>query len=167
MRHLQKNILFVFSSLIFIGCESKQEKFVQSEFDKVSGSWQIESFSTIGVSSISLDGYIKSGKFLFQPCKYDKKQFKDEASTCSMEMELDNVLLLSRFRYDYATKLFYFNNLGFSISPSPAQEVVAQKTSQLIAGSWELTVVDNKLFGKQKQNQSGVKGDISFVAVRK
>lgn len=153
--------------LVVVSCTSKQEKLVQSEFDKISGLWQIESFLTIGISPTNLDGYIKSGKLLFKPCKYDKKQFKDETSTCSVEMELNNVLLLSRFRYDYSNRLFYINSLGFSISPSPAQEVVAQKTSQLIAGSWELTVVDDKLFGKQKQNQNGVKGEISFVAVRR
>jgi long-subunit fatty acid transport protein len=79
----------------------------------------------------------------------------------------DGTLLDFGFRYDYSKKLFYFNGLGFSISPTPAQEVVAQKGSQLLAGAWELTVTDNKLFGKQKQNQNGIKGDISFVATRK
>jgi|JI7StandDraft_1071085.scaffolds.fasta_scaffold224419_2 hypothetical protein len=157
----------LFLILLTLGCQTKQEKFIQSEFDRISGQWQIETFTTIGVEPKTLDNYIKSGKFLFQVCNYDKKQFKDESGTCSMEMELNGILLLSRFRYDYSTKLFYFNNLGFSISPTPAQESVAQKGSQLLAGAWELTVTDNKLFGKQKQNQNGIKGDISFVATRK
>jgi hypothetical protein len=148
-------------------CQTKEEKFIQTEFDKISGQWQIESFLTIGVVPADLNNYVKSGVLLFQECKYDKKQFKDESGTCGMEMELNGTLLLSRFRYDYDKKLFYINGLGFSISPTPAQEVVAQKGSQLFAGAWELTVVDNKLIGKQKQNQNGVKGDISFTAIRK
>jgi len=156
-----------FFVLVITGCQTKQEKFIQSEFDKIIGQWQIESFSTIGVVPANLDNYIKSGIFLFEGCKYDKKQFKDDANSCRAEMELNGTMVGASFRYDYSLKLFYFNNLGLSGSPTPAQEDVAQKGSQLMAGAWELTVVDNKLFGKQKQNQNGVKGEISFIALKK
>lgn len=164
---MKTTIYWILSLLIFLSCQTKEEKFVQTELDKLIGQWQIESFTTTGVEPKTLDNYIKSGIFLFEACKYDKKQFKDESGTCRAQMELNGTLLDFGFRYDYSAKLFYFNGLGFSISPTPTQEMVAQKGSQLLVGAWELTVTDNKLLGKQKQNQNGIKGDISFTALRK
>jgi hypothetical protein len=98
---MKTTIYWILSLLIFLSCQTKQENFIQTEFDKISGQWQIETFATIGVETKTLDNYIKSGIFLFEQCKYDKKQFKDESGTCRAQMELNGVLTAKYWTLGY------------------------------------------------------------------
>lgn len=150
--------------LIFQSCQNEQNKFVQAEFDKIIGTWEIQSFIVSGSAPDSLKTFFKSGVLLFTQCNYKKKNF----NLCAGEIELNKFVFDNTYRYNYANKMFNFNQIGaYGEKPSDLMIQTVRKANLILYGDWELTVADNILTGKQINNTNKIGGNVSFIAKRK
>lgn len=154
----------IFIAIIAIGCQSKQEKFIQTEFDKIIGTWEIQSFSVSGSAPDSLKTFFKSGVLLFESCKYKKKNF----NLCAGQIALNGIVFDNTYKYDYSNKLFKFDQIGaYGTKPSELMIWTVRNGNLLLYGDWELTVLANTLTAKQVFNANKIGGEVSFTAIRK
>ncbi len=157
-------LLPLICGIIFQSCHTKENKFVQAEFDKIIGTWEVQSFNVTGSAPDSLKIFFKSGVLLFKKCDYKKKNF----NLCSGELELNGIVFDNTYRYDYSAKLFKFNQVGaYGEKPSELMIRTVINGNLLLYGDWELTVADNILTAKQVRNVNKIGDEVSFVAKRK
>jgi hypothetical protein len=159
---MKKIIIILIVSLV--SCRSKEEKFIQTEFDKIIGQWKVQTFTVTGNAPDSLKTFIKSCELLFIKCPYKKKDF----SVCGGDIDINGIVFANTYKYNYATKLFQFSDVGAS-GENPRKEMVlaARNGNLLLQGDWQLTVTENTLTAKQVNNYHKIDASISYTATRK
>jgi hypothetical protein len=164
---MERCLFSVLIILLFASCESKKDKFIQSELDKLTGMWEVNTFNIAGQVPDSLNNFVKSGKINFRKCGYDKKSFQSDSRVCDSEIEINSSLLGMGYRYDASAKLFDIKYMGL-FSSNPISEIkVLQKLELLMVGTWDMSVVGNSLTAKQVKNANNLNIQVSFTATRK
>ena len=156
--------LIVICYLITISCVSKQQKFIQAEFDKIIGTWKVQSYTYEGSVPDSLRTFIKPGELLFEKCYYKQKDF----SVCGGKIDINGFIFNNVYEYDYSTKLFRFKGFGaYGDNPTALMFKTVRNSTLLLEGDWDLTVTENTLTAKQTKNANKIGGLVSYTAIRK
>jgi hypothetical protein len=165
-------IAFVSSLLLVFSCKSEQDKFIQSELDKVKGYWTIDGFSLNNATLEQKDLFNSTGTILFNDCGYtssSKKGFNEGYIKCSGQIQIGKLLYAHSYGYDYERKVF--KNFDFG----ERNEMIANNlkyvsnervVNVLLNGDWEIAVVGDKMTAKQVKNTAGTDIQISFNATR-
>lgn len=159
------NKYFFIGILFFVfSCESKQEKLIQTEVDKIVGQWKIDSFETANTAPSEWRGLVKSGELKFDNCR--AKNVKHDNSYCKAGVELNGEIYDLGYRFDT-----YFI---FSLSPvnrdGSGKIVFSPKDAlftTLMRGKWEIVINGNTMIGKQIENPLAVDVLSIFTATRK
>ncbi|MCA0231009.1 MAG: hypothetical protein LCH91_11135 [Bacteroidetes bacterium] len=161
---------FVFVLLFFaFSCKTKEEKFVQTEFDQLKGTWEINSITLPSSASDSLKKFFKKGEFLFYNCKYDAKKFAG-SEACSGETLINESLFSLFYMYNYENRVFRLAISVNSDSPSIFRDKKSYlSTSPLLDGNWKITFMGEKLNAERvlDKEEKGDNKSINFTATRK
>ena len=166
MRHWAYILLLGFCS-----CQSTQDKFIQTEFDKIQGTWVVDTFSIPSTAPDTLNFFFKKGAFLFNSCTYYRKSFTKSGAACNGEAEINDVIISTFYSYSYSTGLF---NWQLSYVDKNNFRYGASKATQLFDGNWEVVIDGNKMSAKRKgvdkpylDQATLYKGEVTFTATRK
>ena len=159
----------VITIISLVGCKSDQNKFVQTEFDKMQGIWTINAFSTSINLTDSLKNTLKNGKMLFNKCVYDKKSF-DKNAGCNGDFQINELFYDLSYSYNSTSKIYPLR-LG-PVDPLRKPVIITPGTEQykvlqLMNGDWEFVATDNTLTAKQVKNTFSPNIQVSFTATRK
>jgi hypothetical protein len=162
----------IISLLFLASCRSEEEKFIQSELDKLKGVWVINNF-TLENGTTEQMGLFKTGGIQFFSCTYNSKNstaFKAGVTGCSSDIQIGNLLYSFSYTYDYDKKVYK----GFRIAATQEMYINNSKyikdgnnvISQSLDGDYEIAVVGDKMTAKQVKNTAGTNIQISFNATR-
>jgi hypothetical protein len=142
---------------------SKEEKFVQAEFDKIEGTWIISNFKVDNSVNPALKTYIKSAAIEFSACKYKKKAF-DNNTGCIGSTDINGDILGSSYTYNISTG---FYELSFALIGSQT-DPLKNRLAATLTGSYQIDIDGNKMTAVQKSNKNftGVI-EVSFTATKK
>jgi hypothetical protein len=161
----------IFALLILDSCHTKENKFVQAEFDKIQGTWIIDNFTLPPDAPDSLQNFFKSGVFLFKKCKYNQKEFTKNPAVCGGEAEINQTVVSMYYNYLYDVQQFMWAVNTLEATPKTFK---INKAVQLFDGNWEVLINGNKMVAKRKdviksylQPGSFYKGEVMFTATRK
>ena len=163
MKNRRSTYFYICILLLIFSCQSKEEKLIQTQLDKIVGRWKIDSFEPTSTAPNEFKGLVKSGEFEFDRCR--AKNIRPSNSLCSAGIQLNDEI------YDLAIRFDDYFTFSFGpISKDGTGNVVFSKDvvllMQLMNGKWELTVSNNTLIGKQVANPRNPNLLSSFTATR-
>ncbi len=166
MNNFSQTLIFVTLSLC-LSCQSKQDKFVQAQFDMIQGNWVIDNLVMPANAPDTLKNFYQSGELVFNSCKYSNKT----SSSCGGEAEINGVALYYPYNYDYSLGQFVWQ-LG--VSQYTPRTFNTRKAIQIFDGNWEVVVSGNKMTAKRKgvnkdylDQATLYKGEVMFTATKK
>lgn len=154
----------------FLSCQSKQEKFIQSELDNIRGQWKIQTLALPSDAPTSLKSFFKDGEILFLKCDYTAKRFASGQQVCASEMMLNGQLFANDYTYDASKNLFNFSLSLFAASSNNTQEQkLYPSASTLFDGSWQITFNTNTMTAIRQSTSTtkSYQGEVSFTAIKK
>lgn len=159
------NLSWVISTLICcFSCLSKQEKFIQTELNKIEGQWKINSFVMEGSSANSWRSLLKSGEVLFNSCR--AKNVKNQNTYCDGDVQINAGIYKISYRFDsfFILRLRAISKDGSGVVAMTEEEAAV---TQLLSGNWEIIVKDDTLIAKQLKSNLSSGVFASFTATRK
>ena len=159
-----KSITLSIILVVLLGsCQSKEEKLIQTQLDKIVGRWKIDSFEPTSTAPNEFKGLVKSGEFLFGRCSAKNVKFSN--SFCKAGVELNGKIYNLTYRFDS----YFILNLSPTNTDGTGNVIFSKEDFPLMAlmdGQWELTVSNNILIGKQVANPRNPNLLPSFTATR-
>jgi hypothetical protein len=142
---------------------SKEEKFIQAEFDRIEGTWIVNNFNVNSSVNPALKTYIKSAAIEFGACKYKKKAF-DNNTACGGDIDINGDILGSSYTYNMDTGFYELSFGLIGTQNDPLKSMLAAT----LTGSYKIDIDGNKMTAVQKSNKNytGVI-EVSFTATRK
>ena len=158
-----KHLLIILTLVGLVACISKEEKFIQAEFDKIEGIWIISNFKIAGDVRPELKTYIKTAAIEFGACRYKKKAF-DNNTVCGGNIDINGEISGVGYTYNVSTSRY---ELTFGLPASQAG-IIKDNLVATLTGSYQIDIDGNKMTAVQKSNKNypGVI-EVSFTATRK
>lgn len=164
MKSLLISLLTTGFLIYFQSCQTKQEKTIQTELDKIEGQWKINSFAVEGQKANEWKDLLKTGELLFKRCS--AKNVKHEKTYCGSDIQINSAIYSINYRFDTN---FIFSISALSKDGSGLIKMTEEeaRVTSLLSGNWEIIVSDNTLMAKQLKNNSFTGALVSFTATRK
>jgi L-lactate utilization protein LutC len=161
---IKVTIYFAIAFLISQSCQTKQEKTIQTELDKIEGQWKINSFLVTGQNADEWKDLLKTGEIVFKSCR--AKNVKHSNTYCGGEIQVNSSIYSINYRFDTN---FIFSVRALSKDGSGIIKMTDEeaRVTSLLSGNWEIIVNDNTLMAKQLKNNAFTGALASFTAMRK
>jgi|JI7StandDraft_1071085.scaffolds.fasta_scaffold170708_2 hypothetical protein len=161
---IKSAIYFAIAFLISQSCQTKQEKTIQTELDKIEGQWKINSFLVTGQNTDEWKDLFKTGELLFKSCR--AKNVKHSNTYCGGEVQINSSIYSINYRFDtnFIFSISALSKDGSGIIKMTEEEA---RVTSLLSGNWEIIVNDNTLMAKQLKNSAFAGALVSFTATRK
>ena len=166
---MKTNLLTVIGIFWVLGCQTKEEKYVQTEFDQLKGTWEINTVDLPSSAGDSLKNFFKKGEFLFYNCKYDAKKFAG-AEACSGETSINDSIFGLFYNYNYQNKVFkIFISVNSASSTISKDRRYYLSAAALLDGYWKITFTGTTLNAERvlDKEEKGDNKSTSFTATRK
>ena len=134
-----------------MSCQTKETKYVQSELNKIVGTWSINSFTVEGEKASEWRGLLKSGEILFNNCR--SKNVKNESSFCTGDIQINSSVYKINYRFE---DKFFFELYGVNKDASGVIKMTEEeaKVALILSGTWDIVVNDTILVAKQFENNN-------------